>query len=164
MSQEINPSVFRQIENKIDSMCAANKIVGASIGITSANDLIWTYNFGYSDFNSQTRPDENTIYRIASITKTFTSTSIFQLRDKNKLDLDDPITKYIPEFKKADASPTSIEEVTIRRLLCHHSGIIAEAPSNEPYWTIKKIPDVDGILAFWVTLKFYLPANTIRQC
>ena len=85
MSQEINPSVFRQIENKIDSMGAANKIVGASIGITSANDLIWTYNFGYSDFNSQTRPDENTIYRIASITKTFTSTSIFQLRDKTNL-------------------------------------------------------------------------------
>ena len=161
MSQEINPSVFRQIENKIDSMCAANKIVGASIGITSDNDLIWTYNFGYSDFNSQTRPDENTIYRIASITKTFTSTSIFQLRDKNKLDLDDPITKYIPEFKKADASPTSIEEVTIRRLLCHHSGIIAEAPSNEPYWTIKKIPDVDNILANIPSIKIVAEQDTI---
>ena len=145
MVRDINPSVFRQIEKEIDSMCSANKIVGASIGITSDNNLIWTYNFGYSNFPSKTRPDKNTIYRIASITKTFTSASLFQLRDENKLDIDDPITKYIPEFEKANASPASIDGVTIERLLCHHSGIVAEAPSNEPYWTIKKIPDVKTI-------------------
>ena len=70
------------------------------------------------------------LYRIASITKTFTGTAIMQLRDAARLDLDDPVVKWIPELA-ASASPETIGAVTIRRLLSHESGLVSEPPGTD---------------------------------
>jgi CubicO group peptidase (beta-lactamase class C family) len=70
------------------------------------------------------------LYRIASITKTFTGTAIMQLRDAGKLGLDDPVVRWVPELA-GSATPDTIGGVTIRRLLSHESGLVSEPPGTD---------------------------------
>jgi CubicO group peptidase (beta-lactamase class C family) len=74
------------------------------------------------------------MYRIASITKTFTGTAVMQLRDAGRLDLDDPAVKYLPEVRGAVSPFTAIEAVTIRRMLSHESGLASEPPGTD--WSV----------------------------
>src|SRR5438270_420515 len=82
----------------------------------------------------------DTLYRIASITKLFTSTAILQLRDAGKLRLDDPLDAYLPWFRiggtRADAPA-----ITTRELLTHTVGLPREA--GMPYWTDQDFPTVE---------------------
>ena len=55
---------------------------------------------GYQDLDAKRPVDDDTIYHWASITKTFTGIAIMQLRDRGLLSLDDPIVKYVPEFRQ----------------------------------------------------------------
>ena len=91
-------------------------------------------------------PPPDTLYRIASITKLFTATSILQLRDAGALQLDDPVTRHLPWFavasRHADAPP-----ITIRHLITHTSGLPREAAF--PYWTEGEFPTPDGSGRAW---------------
>ena len=91
--------------------------------------------FGYDDLEKKTPLQKDAIYRIASQTKAITSVAVMILHDEGKLQLNDPISKYIPAFKNpvvldkfnaADTTYTTVKakkEITIRELLTHTSGI-----------------------------------------
>src|SRR5438552_18970006 len=72
------------------------------------------------------------MFRIASISKTFTATAIMQLRDAGKLKLDEPLTTYLPSFAFKNAHPDG-PTITIRHLLTHTSGLPRELA--QPPWT-----------------------------
>ena len=160
MTTQIIDAISNKIQSEIDIMCSTNRVIGASIGITYDQDLIWNYGFGYADLQTGATADQNTLYRIASITKTFTATAIFQLRDEGHINLDDPLTKYIPEFGTVDADSDAIKQVTLRRLLCHHSGLVAEAPASEPFWSTQKIPSVQQIIENMASVKIVVSEDT----
>src|SRR5439155_22509118 len=61
------------------------------------------------------------LFQIGSVSKVWTATIVMQLVDEGKLDLDEPVVTYLPEFKVADADVTA--QVTTRHLLAHNSGI-----------------------------------------
>lgn len=115
---------------------------GLSMGIIYDQELIWSKGFGYADIESKKPADAATIYRIASITKLFTSVAIMQLRDEGKLQLDDPIVKHLPWFKVKN-SFTDAPEITIRQLLTHTSGLPREAAF--PYWVDRNFPTIEAI-------------------
>lgn len=69
-------------------------IPSISVGIARGKELIWKKGFGYADIEHKIVPDENTIYHLASITKTFGSIILMQLVEQGKINLDDPVTKY----------------------------------------------------------------------
>ncbi|WP_225076422.1 serine hydrolase [Streptomyces sp. CoT10] len=69
-------------------------------------------------------PDQNTQYRIGSITKTFTAVLVLRLRDEGVLDLGDPLEKHLPG--------TGVGEATVADLLAHTGGLAAESPA--PWW------------------------------
>ena len=72
--------------------------------------------------------DADTVFRIASMTKSFTAMAILKLRDEGKLSLDDPVERYVPELK-ALAYPTSDSpRTTIRHLLSHAAGFPEDNP------------------------------------
>lgn len=91
--------------------------------------------YGYSDSPSKREMKKDDIFRIASQSKAITSTAVMMLWEEGKFRLDDPISKYIPEFKNpqvltgfhfADTSYSTkpaTREITIRDLLSHKSGI-----------------------------------------
>lgn len=117
---------------------------GLSVGIVYDQALIWSRGFGCADLERQIPATPATVYRIASITKLFTSTAIMQLRDEGALQLDDPVAKHLSWFSirnpHADRPP-----VTIRHLLTHAGGLPREAAF--PYWNTGEFPDAAAIRA-----------------
>src|SRR5262249_5863427 len=92
-------SGIRLLEAWIESQMAYRGLPGLSIGILYDQDLVWAKGFGYADVEKRTPATPGTIYRIASISKLFTSTAILQLRDQGKLQLDDPVARHLSWFK-----------------------------------------------------------------
>ena len=88
--------------------------------------------------------DPDALFGVASISKTFTAAAIVQLRDDGKLSLDDPLAKFIPEFKAVTCRYGRIEDVTLRRLLTHLSGLVGESPT--PHWRSANFPTMEDIL------------------
>ena len=115
---------------------------GLSIAIVHDQELVWTAGFGRASVERNQPATPDTLYRIASITKLFTSTAILQLRDAGRLQLDDPIVKHLPWFSigqpHADAPV-----MTIRHLITHTAGLPREA--GFPYWTDGDFPTIERV-------------------
>ncbi len=124
---------------RIDSMCikavAQNQVPGMVAMVVRHNKIVYYKAFGMADNQSGRAMKRDDIFRIASQTKAITSTAVMMLWEEGKFDLDDPISRYIPEFKNpqvlltfnaGDTSYTSEpakSEITIRQLLTHTSGL-----------------------------------------
>ena len=118
---------------------------GMALGVVQGGELVWFGGFGWGDVNKDTAPQPNSLARIASVTKTLTTTAILQLRDMGKLDLDEPLTHHIPEFASVQVRAGALDGVTLRRLLTHHSGLSTEAPL--PSWDALNFPTREAILS-----------------
>lgn len=130
-----------EFEAKLATFVKDNRIAGAAASVVHGDELAWVGGAGLADIASQRQARPDTLYRIASITKTFTGTAIMRLRDAGKLDLDDPAVNWLPELA-ASGSPEAIEKVTIRRLLSHESGLTSEPPGTD--WGLKN-PRYEGV-------------------
>ena len=108
-----------------------NRLPGAAVGVVHDGELAWAGGVGFADRASRRPSDPKTLYRIASITKTFTATAIMQLRDEGKLALDDPAVAFLPELEAAQSPLGPIESLTIRRMLSHESGLQSEPPGAQ---------------------------------
>jgi CubicO group peptidase (beta-lactamase class C family) len=119
----------RLTASQIDSM--ANKVLklfhvpGIAIGIIKDGKLIYSKGFGVGSLLTQKAVDPETLFGIASNTKAFTAAALGLLVDEKKINWDDKVTKYIPEFRLYDQLAT--QEMTIRDLLCHRSGLATGA-------------------------------------
>ncbi len=94
-----------------------------SVGIAVVRDgkPYLAHAYGYADLQSKTRADKNTSYYIASSTKSYTGLACAILASRGVLDLDAPITKYLPEVRLAP--PLDANTITLRKFLTHTSGI-----------------------------------------
>lgn len=97
------------------STLAANGRFNGTILVAEKGKVIYEHAFGYADFPAKKLNTTSSVFPIASITKTITSTAILQLKEKGKLQITDPVTKYLPGFPY----PT----VTLKHLLSHTSGL-----------------------------------------
>ncbi len=95
----------------------SGKVPGASVGIVFGNNLILTRSYGLANLKTKEATSEKTNFRLASVSKQFTGTCILQLIDKGRINLNDKIIKYFPQFKNA-------QNVTIFHLLTHTSGFL----------------------------------------
>lgn len=104
----------------IDAMMAEtiaqHKLAGATVGVMQDGKLVLLKGYGMADPEDGQPVKPDTIFRIASITKQFTAVMVLKLAEQGKLSLSDPISKYFPDFPKA-------EGITVRHLLDHTSGI-----------------------------------------
>ena len=116
---------------------------GVAVGIIHDQELIWARGLGYRDVQGRQSATPQTIFRIASITKTFTATAILQLRDAGRLQLDDPVRKHLPWFEYRNIYPDA-PVITLRHLLTHTSGLPREA--DFPYWTDRNFPTREAMI------------------
>ena len=151
-------NIIPEIERIVAVGFAKERLPGLAIGIVRDRDLAWSKGFGHADLDAGQPPDEHTVARVASVTKTFTTTAILQLRDDGLLALDDPLVAHIPEFAAARARAGSVEQVTIRRLLTHRSGLVTEAPALR--WNDLHFPSVEAILAALPQTGIVIPADS----
>ena len=103
----------------------AHGIVGASLRVVGPEGLLRHVSFGLKNRVSGEKTDEATIYHWASITKTLTGIAIMQLRDREKLSLDDSILKYVPELAGVHNPFGPMSAITIRQILSHTAGFRA---------------------------------------
>jgi len=107
--------------------------LGSSYFVWQNESVIFKKHFGYADFTKNKKVDDNTIYRLASMTKPITAVAILILVDRGLISLDGPVSKYIPEFEDihvitsdgADFGKTKTP-VTILHCLTHTSGFGSE--------------------------------------
>jgi len=104
-----------KLDSLFDSLETNDKFMG-SIAISQNGNEIYTRAIGYADIENSRKADTNTKYRIGSITKMFTAALIFKAIEENKLQLKDPLVNFFPDIENA-------QEITIRHLLGHRSGI-----------------------------------------
>src|SRR5690349_24672206 len=118
----LTDAVATELEATATGFVREHRLPGLAAGVVHEGGLIWSVHPGFADVASRRAADDSTLYRIASITKTFTETAIMQLRDEGRLHLDDPAVEYLPELRSSGSAYGPIETVTIRRLLSHESG------------------------------------------
>ena len=142
------PSSLEHVSEKIDALVRdrmeSAPVPGVAVAITRGDEVTLFKSFGYSNIERNEQVNPQTLSRVASITKTFTATAIMRLRDASLLSLDDPLVLHLPEFAVADALQGSLEEVTIRRMLTHHSGLSTEHPDLD--WDKPEFPDMAHVL------------------
>ncbi|MCL1634936.1 beta-lactamase family protein [Luteimonas sp. SX5] len=112
--------IYRQA---FDAYVQQQGIVGASTILVHDGRLVFQYNFGLADHERGQAVDGNTIFHYGSITKTLTAITLLQLRDRGKLSLDDPVTHYLPEVRRLHNPYGSPDDITLRMLLEHSSGL-----------------------------------------
>jgi CubicO group peptidase (beta-lactamase class C family) len=114
----------------------AGRLPSVSAGVFRGEELVWSEAIGLADVEQGVEATPDTRYAVASITKTFTAVSVLQLRDAGKLDLDDPLSKHLPEA--AHGTPT------LRRMLAHASGLQREPPGE--IWETLTFPGEEDLL------------------
>src|SRR5262249_37134543 len=106
---------LRIFEEFVRAQMEKEKIPGLTIGFYK-DDYTWVNGFGYADLENKVPAKAESAYRLASITKTFTSAAILQLAEKGKINLDAEIQTYVPYYPKQQWP------VTVRQLLAHLGG------------------------------------------
>ena len=97
-------------------------VTGLSIALVDDQQVVWAQGFGYADKQADLKATADTVYHLGSIAKVFTATAAMQLADQGKLDIDQPLQKYLPEFSiKSRFGSTA--NITPRNIMTHHSGL-----------------------------------------
>jgi len=107
---------------RIDELLNRRPAVGMAVGVVRDGSLQLFEAHGLSDIASQTPVTEDTVFRVASITKTFTAIAVMQLVEQGLVDLDAPANEYLRTYQLVPTQ-ARFAPVTVRHLLTHTSGI-----------------------------------------
>ena len=120
-----------QIDAIIENAINENQLVGASVGVMRHNEVIFARGYGYADLDNKVEATEHTVYQVGSITKQFTALAIMVLVEQGKVNLNDIMLDYLPNYPQRD------HKVTIDQLLNHTSGIKSYT-DIEKFWEISE--------------------------
>lgn len=116
----------------IDSLFRAfaerSRVPGIAYGIVIDGELVRVGTAGLREMASRAPVESTTVFRIASMTKSFTALAILRLRDEGKLSLDDPAERHVPELAGLRYPTTDSPRITIRHLLSHATGFPEDNP------------------------------------
>ncbi|HEY0971937.1 MAG TPA: serine hydrolase domain-containing protein [Gemmatimonadales bacterium] len=119
---------FGAIDSAFRAFVEREHVPGATWGIVIDGRLAHVGVAGQRDLEARAPVDPNTVFRIASMTKSFTAMAIMRLRDEGKLSLDDPVERHVPELRDLDYPTTDAPRITIRHLLTHAEGFPEDNP------------------------------------
>lgn len=115
------------------------ELPGFVVAIQYQDKVLFNEAYGYANLGTKAKMTPQHIFRIASHSKTFTSTAIMQLQEKGQLNLDDKVVKHIKWLK--EHTDKRWQDVTIRQLLSHSAGVIRDGLDCD-YWAIQRpFPD-----------------------
>lgn len=127
----------------MDGQLANRGLPGVVVGVVAGQELVWARGFGHADVEGRVPMTPDVKFRMASHSKLFTATAIMQLRERNKVRLDDRVDQHLPWFKVKHADDDEAP-ITIEQLLTHASGLPREAGDH---WTTHEFPTADQVRA-----------------
>jgi len=159
-----DPDRVRKLESglpEVDQIfrryAAEKKIPGMVWGVVIDGRLAHVESAGVRDRSSDAPVTAGTVFRIASMTKSFTALAILKLRDEGKLSLEDPVSKWLPEFARMELPTRDTAPLRIRQLLSHSAGF----PEDNP-WGDQQLNATDADLTAWLRrgIPFSTPPGT----
>lgn len=148
------------IDAQIAAEARARRIPGLSVAVVSGQGVLWSKGYGFANLEGRIPATPGTLYRVASVTKVFTAAMLMQLRDAGKLSLDDPVERYLPEFRLrlrfADSPPP-----TFRQLAAHTAGLPRDNPPAGP--SRERPRTIDGVLRSLADAELSIPPLTERK-
>ena len=133
---------FPEIDGLFRAFAERSRVPGIAYGIVIDGRLAHAGAIGYRDVAARDPVDADTVFRIASMTKSFTALCILRLRDEGKLGLDDPAERYVPELAGLAYPSADSPRITIRHLLSHAEGF----PEDNP-WGDRQLAVTDEEMA-----------------
>lgn len=124
----LHEDFLNSIRTQINDYCTEKQIPGFAFGLLHNGQLVETFSGGQLELGSDAIPNENSVFRIASMTKSFTATAILLLRDAGALLLDDLLVDILP-WTKSLGGPTNSAPISIRDLLTMNAGF----PTDDPW-------------------------------
>lgn len=128
-------------------------VPGASVMVIRDGKVLLAKSYGLADVEKKIPVTPDTNFRLASVTKQFTAMAVIQLADAGKLFLDDPITKFFPEFPDYGCA------ITVRHLLHHTSGLL-DYEDLIPQGTTIPVLDIDALRLLMKQNKTYFTPGT----
>jgi CubicO group peptidase (beta-lactamase class C family) len=110
-----------QQREMVAAFMADKDVPGVAVAIVADRRVVAQGGFGMADLQHGRAPTAETLWPVASITKSFTAVAVMQLVQAGRMDLDAPVTDYLPSLRVADSETT--RRLTLRRLLTHTSGL-----------------------------------------
>lgn len=121
-----NPGTFDAFAAQMDRMAPGllekYRVPGAAIALVHDGEVAWTQGYGLADEINGVPASTETVFQVASISKSITAWGVMQLVEEGRIDLDAPVEKYLTSWK-LPASDFDHREVTVRRLLSHTAGL-----------------------------------------
>ena len=146
-------SAFPEIDRLFRAFAERSRVPGIAYGIVLDGRLAHSGAAGYRDARARAPVDADTVFRIASMTKSFTALCIMRLRDDGKLSLDDPAERHVPELAGLTYPTADSPRITIRHLLSHAGGF----PEDNP-WGDRQLAATDAEMA--AMMKRGIPFST----
>ncbi len=106
----------------VDEAVKSRRLVGAVVLIAQDGKLVYHHAAGMADRENNTPMQEDAVFQLASMTKPIVTATAFHLIEQGKLNLDDPVTRWLPEFRPKLADGT-VPVITVRQLMSHTSGL-----------------------------------------
>ncbi|MEO7264943.1 MAG: serine hydrolase domain-containing protein, partial [Ferruginibacter sp.] len=131
-------ATYATIDRIYKTYAEENHIPGISFGLVVDGELLYKNSYGFTDINRKIPVTTASLFRIASMSKSFTCMAILKLRDEGKINLDDPAWLYIPELKQLKYPTTDAPVITVRHLMSHSAGF----PEDNP-WGDRQLADSD---------------------
>ncbi len=138
-------SSMPEIDRLFRQYAAGRKIPGMVWGVVIDDHLAHVESTGALDRDSKAPVTGSTAFRIASMTKSFTTLAVLKLRDEGKLSLEDPVSKWLPEFARMELPTRDTAPLRIRQLLSHSAGL----PEDNP-WGDQQLSATEADLTQWL--------------
>jgi CubicO group peptidase (beta-lactamase class C family) len=150
-------SVMPTVDQIFRDYMGAQRIPGMVWGVVIDGRLAHVGTAGVRDRSSNAPVMPDTAFRIASMTKSFTVLAILKLRDEGKLSLEDPVSKWLPEFARMELPTRDTAPLKIRQILSHSAGF----PEDNP-WGDQQLSATDDEVTKWLLrgIPFSTPPDT----
>ncbi|CAB3768732.1 beta-lactamase [Burkholderia sp. MSh2] len=129
-----DPALAERVDAVLSRQLETRRLVGAVVLIARDGELVYRRAAGFADREARTPMREDTLFRLASVTKPIVSAAAMALVAQRRLSLDDDVTRWLPEFRPA-LPDGRVPAITVRHLLTHTAGLgyrFAEADANGP--------------------------------
>jgi CubicO group peptidase (beta-lactamase class C family) len=156
--QEQYLQVAERLERIIQHEMEAKDIPAFSISLVDDQEIVWARGFGMADPDANIAATAETVYRIGSVSKLFTDIGIMQLVERGEMDIDAPVTEYLPDFTPINPYD---KPITLRQLMSHRSGLIREPPIGN-YFDTSEPSLAETIASVNPTSLVYEPETKIK--
>ena len=132
---------FKRLDQFIEQKMKATNVPGMAVAVTDREKLLRVSTYGFADVAAQIPVTPEMLFEIGSIGKSFTSIALLQLREEGRLDLHEPVTRYLPWFEVQ----SEYEPITPHHLMSHTAGITMGADfPGDPHYEVRTLCETEA--------------------